>query len=111
MAGQYVGIDFHRRRSVIVRVSATGERLATKRVANDPLAIAAVVAEAGPDPEVVIEATYGCYWAVDVLQGAKVHLARLASRPAPPDRMTSNASYRVCGIARPSPVHMGCSGL
>jgi hypothetical protein len=28
-------------------------------VANDPLAIAAAVVEAGPEPEVVIEATYG----------------------------------------------------
>jgi hypothetical protein len=84
--------------------------LSVVRINNTPEALAGG-GEAGPCPEVVIEATYGCYWAVDVLQGAKVHLARLASRPAPPDRMTSNASYRVCGIARPSPVHMGCSGL
>jgi transposase len=47
------------------------------RVANDPWVIAAVVAEAGPSPEVVIEATYGWYWIVDWLQeqGATVHLA------------------------------------
>jgi hypothetical protein len=56
---QYVGIDFHRRRSVIVRLNAAGERLAVTRVDNDPLAISATVAEAGPEPEVVIEATYG----------------------------------------------------
>ena len=67
MDREYVGIDFHRRRSVIVRVSATGEKLSTVRVANDPLAIAAAVAEAGPDPEVVVEATYGWYWVVDLL--------------------------------------------
>src|SRR6185295_11110212 len=32
---------------------------------------------AGTDPEVVLEATYGWYWAVDVLRdcGAQVHLA------------------------------------
>jgi hypothetical protein len=59
MDRQYVGIDFHRRRSVIVRLSAAGEKVSSVRVANDPLAIAAAVAEAGPDPEVVIEATYG----------------------------------------------------
>ena len=77
MDRQYVGIDFHRRRSVIVRVSATGEKLSTTRVANDPLAIAAAVAEAGPNPEVVVEATYGGYGVVDLLQanGARVHLA------------------------------------
>ena len=77
MDRQYVGIDFHRRRSVVVRVSSAGEKLSTTRVANDPLAIAAAVAEAGPEPEVVIEATYGWYWVVDLLQanGARVHLA------------------------------------
>jgi len=74
---QYVGIDFHRRRSVIVRKSGAGDKLGSVRVANDPLAIASAVAEAGPNPEVVIEATYGWYWIVDWLQvqGATVHLA------------------------------------
>jgi transposase len=77
MDRQYVGIDFHRRRSVIVRMSATGEKLSSVRIPNDPLAMAAAVAEAGPDPEVVVEATYGWYWVVDLLQanGARVHLA------------------------------------
>ena len=34
-------------------------------------------ATAGPEPEVMIEATYGAYWVVDLLgdQGANVHLA------------------------------------
>ena len=77
MDRQYVGIDFHRRRSVIVRKNSAGEKLSSVRVANDPFAIAAAVAEAGPEPEVVIEATYGWYWVVDWLQeqGATVHLA------------------------------------
>jgi transposase len=77
MDRQYVGIDFHRRRSVIVRKNGSGEQLASVKVANDPLAIAAVVADAGPEPEVVLEATYGWYWIVDWLQeqGARVHLA------------------------------------
>ena len=58
-------------------MSAAGEKLSAARVANDPLAIAAAVAEAGPDPEVVIEAAYGWYWVVDLLQanGGRVHLA------------------------------------
>src|SRR5438105_15401989 len=77
MERQYVGIDFHRRRSVIVRMSASGERLAVVRVPNEAMAISAVMAEAGPEPMVVIEATYGWYWVVDMLQdlGATVHLA------------------------------------
>ena len=49
----------------------------TVRIDNDPLALAAEIAKAGEAPEVVLEATYGWYWAVDVLQdaGATVHLA------------------------------------
>ena len=77
MDRQYVGIDFHRRRSVIVRKNEAGEKLGSVRVANDPFALAGAIADAGPAPEVVIEATYGWYWIVDWLQaqGATVHLA------------------------------------
>jgi transposase len=77
MDRQYVGIDLHRRRSVIVRKNAAGDKLGSVRVANEPLAIAAAIADADPNPEVVIEATYGWYWIVDLLQeqGATVHLA------------------------------------
>jgi transposase len=77
MDRQYVGIDFHRRRSVIVRLSAEGERLGLHRIVNDPFELAGVLALCGDAPEVVIEATYGWYWAVDLLQelGAVVHLA------------------------------------
>ena len=74
---EYVGIDLHRRRSVIVRVSRDGQHLSTIRVANNPAEVLAALAEAGPNPEVVVEATYGWYWLVDRLQeeGATVHLA------------------------------------
>ena len=77
MDRQYVGVDFHRRRSVIVRLDSAGERLGVHRVRNDALEFASVMAEAGDRPIVVIEATYGWYWAVDWLleQGACVHLA------------------------------------
>ena len=77
MERQYVGIDFHRRRSVIVRLSATGERLSIVRVDNNPVTITEAMRDAGDAPEVVIEATYGWYWVVDLLQelGATVHLA------------------------------------
>jgi transposase len=77
MGEQYVGIDLHRRRSVIVRMTPAGEVLETIRVDNDPVALSLELAKAGPDPEVVLEATYGWYWAADLLQacGANVHLA------------------------------------
>jgi transposase len=77
MDRQYVGIDFHRRRSVILRKDGDGNRLAKARIANSADYFAAIIAEAGDAPEVIIEATYGWYWAVDLLQqlGATVHLA------------------------------------
>ena len=68
---QYVGIDLHRRRSVIVRQTQHGEVLEQVRIDNDPLALAAEIAKAGPDPEVVLEATYGWYWAADVLAACR----------------------------------------
>jgi hypothetical protein len=73
---QYVGIDLHRRRSVVVRMNDAGEVLAVSKIDNDPLALSMVIAEAGPDPEVALEACYGWYWAADLLQadGARVHL-------------------------------------
>ena len=76
MGRQYVAIDLHRRRSVILRQSEHGEELGVVRIDNDPVALSIAMAEAGPNPEVAIEATYGWYWAVDVLQaeGANVHL-------------------------------------
>jgi transposase len=77
MAGEYVGIDFHRRRSVVVRIGSRGKRLSVVRIDNSPSALAEAVTAAGDRPQVVLEATYGWYWAVDVLQelGATVHLA------------------------------------
>src|SRR5919109_1994200 len=77
MEKQYVGIDLHRRRSVIVRRTAAGETLETVRIANDPMVLAAELAKAGPEPEVVLEATYGWYWLADLLEemGARIHLA------------------------------------
>jgi transposase len=74
---RYVGIDLHRRRSVIYTMTGEGEKVSCVRIANDPVALSLAVAEAGDDAEVVIEATYGWYWAVDLLQadGHRVHLA------------------------------------
>ena len=65
---QYVAIDLHQRRSVIVRENEAGEELDVVRIDNDPVALSLAMAKAGPDPEVAIEATYGWYWAVDLLQ-------------------------------------------
>ena len=76
---QFVGIDLHRRRSVIVRTTEGGEVLETVRIVNDVERLASVMARAGECPEVVLEATYGWYWAVDALQAGRCQRA-----PGPP---------------------------
>jgi transposase len=74
---QIVGMDLHRRRSVLVRMNADGSRLGVARISNSPEALRSAIAVAGPEPRVVLEATYGWYWAADTLAdaGAEVHLA------------------------------------
>jgi transposase len=74
---QIVGMDLHRRRSVLVRMTEDGRKLGTSRIANSPARLAAEIARAGQRPRVVLEACYGWYWAADALAaaGAKVHLA------------------------------------
>ena len=74
---QVVGMDLHRRRSVLVRMTMDGRKLETARIVNSAAALRAVIGRAGDRPLVVVEATYGWYWAADVLEaaGAEVHLA------------------------------------
>jgi transposase len=74
---QFVGVDLHRRRTVLVRTTESGEVLESIRISNDVESLNLVMSRAGVDPEVVLEATYGWYWAADALQaaGANVHLA------------------------------------
>ena len=74
---QVVGMDLHRHRSVLVRMTEDGRKLGTARISNSPAALRAELARAGENPRVVLEATYGCYWAADTLAaaGAEVHLA------------------------------------
>ncbi len=73
----YVGIDLHRRRSLVVCLDERGERLWWRRIENSPQTLMEAVGEAGPGPEVVLEATWGWYWAADVVAeaGGRVHLA------------------------------------
>jgi hypothetical protein len=60
---QFVGMDLHRRRSVLVRMTESGEHLETVRILNDRDSLADVMSRAGQSPEVVLKATYGSYWA------------------------------------------------
>ncbi len=52
---QVVGIDLHRRRSVIVRMTEDGQLLETVRIVNDPQGLGEVMTWAGEAPEVVLE--------------------------------------------------------
>ncbi|KAB1149180.1 IS110 family transposase [Streptomyces luteolifulvus] len=75
---QWVGMDLHRRRSVLVRMASDGQRVGKMvRINNDPARLKREIAKAGPGAKVVLEATLGWYWAADALAeaGAEVHLA------------------------------------
>jgi transposase len=74
---QVVGMDLHRRRSVLVRMTEDGRRLGMARITNSPQELRREIARAGKAPKVVLEATFGWYWAADTLAaaGAEVHLA------------------------------------
>ena len=53
---QVVGMDLHRRRSVLVRMSEDGQRLGIARITNSPAALREQIACAGKSPRVVLEA-------------------------------------------------------
>jgi hypothetical protein len=53
---QIVGIDLHRRRTVIVRMTEAGDQLGCVRIDNDPLVLAAEIAKAGEHPDAVLKA-------------------------------------------------------
>jgi transposase len=77
MEREYVGVDLHRRRSVIFRMDEDGTRLSSVRIDNEPFEFAKAVSAAPVGSDVIIEATYGWYWAADLLRelGYVVHLA------------------------------------
>ena len=106
--GQYVGIDLHRRSTTIVRMAEDGEVLGTERFVSQPFELAQAMAAAGPEPEVVLESTYGWYWAADVLQelGAHVHLAHALGNN------WGNRRRQERRARRPGPGrHVGASGV
>ncbi|MFL6055202.1 MAG: transposase [Actinoallomurus sp.] len=97
---QLVGVDLHRRRSVLVRMTPEGERLGKVRIINSPEALRAEIAKAGTRPKVVLEATYGWYWAADALDqaGAEVHLAHPLGVKAFCYRRVKNDERDACAV-------------
>src|SRR2546429_2652232 len=76
---QVVGMDLHRRRSVLVRMTEDGRRLGTARVTNSPAGLRREIAKAGESPRGVLEGTDGGDWAADTLAAAGA-----GGSPAPP---------------------------
>ena len=100
---RYVGVDLHRRRSVIVVLDGDGAELWTHRIDNEPLRLGLEIEAAGPEPEVVLEATWGWYWAADVIAqaGGRVHLADPLGIAGFENRRVKNdrsmpACWRIC---------------
>ena len=52
---QVVGMDLHRRRSGLVRMTEDGRKLGTARIMNNPAALLAEPARAGENPRVVMD--------------------------------------------------------
>ena len=97
---QVVGMDLHRHRSVLVRMTEDGRKLGTVRIVNSPAALRAELARAGENPRVVLEATYGWYWAADTLAaaGAEVHLAHRWPRHVPLPAQTPMRSLTAAAL-------------
>jgi hypothetical protein len=55
---QIVGMDLHRRRSVLARIAENGDRLGSARLNNNPMTLAADTVTAGGPSQVVFETTY-----------------------------------------------------
>ena len=68
MGKEYVGIDLHRRRSLIYRMDQAGDKIDSVRVDNEPSHFAKAVSTAPVGSDVIVEATYGWYWAADLLR-------------------------------------------
>lgn len=92
-------VDLHQRRSVIVVLDGTGTELRSRRIDNDhPWVLGLESAEAGPCPEVGVEATWGWYWAADVITGGGWPGAFGAiDLPLPRDRISTRLSSSPVG--------------
>ena len=106
---QIVGMDLHRRRSVLVRMTETGEQLETVRISNDRDYLREVMARAGEAPEVVLEATYGWYWAADTLRRARRARSSGASVGGE-DVLPAAGQERSSATPRTWPIYYGWAG-
>src|SRR5260370_35885669 len=92
----YVGIDLHRKRSQIAALDEQGTELLSRRVANDPDALKAILTELGGELQIALEATYGWEWLAHLLQ-AEGH--ELPPPPPLPPKAISAAPGNTCPVA------------
>src|SRR2546425_12058256 len=74
----YVGVDLHRKRSVVAALNDQGELMLSRRIASRPEDFQRVFGELEPSSlSVVFEATYGWHWFADLLAdaGIEAHMA------------------------------------
>ena len=74
----YVGVDLHRKRSVVAALNDQGELMLSRRIASCPEDFQRVFGELEPSSlSVAFEATYGWFWFADLLAdaGIKAHMA------------------------------------
>lgn len=88
MTRERVGIDLHRGRALLVRMSPDGKVLSTRPIEDDPVALSLTMARAAPNPDLEFDATYGWCWAGDVLS-TQDHAPRWPRSSAPVPDLTS----------------------
>jgi transposase len=86
----YVGIDLHRKSSRLCALSAEGELVLERTVANEPGSLLALLRGLGSRPLVALEAAYGWEWLADLLEREGIEL-----RLAHPLRTRAIAAARV----------------
>jgi transposase len=91
----YVGVDLHRKRSHVVALGDQGEKLLSRRIANEPEEFFRIFGELEPEPlTVAFEATYGWGWFADMLADAGIpaHMAHpLATKAISSARVKNDA--------------------
>jgi hypothetical protein len=99
---QFVGVDLARRRSVIARMDPGGEVVDCVQIDNSERDLVAEIAKAGPGAPVAVEATFGWYWAVAVLQAAghEVHLAHPKGNASTHNRRVKTDARDAAELAR-----------
>jgi hypothetical protein len=83
-------------------MDAAGAVLECVQIDNSAAALVAEVGKAGPGAPVAVEATYGWYWAVEVLRGAgfEVHLAHPKGNASMHNRRVKTDARHATELAR-----------